>query len=781
MNKGPIVFGNKKIPSGLKDSLKKKNINVEEMIYIIPVDLDEECRFTKGFVFFGKNHIVSAVCRLRNDEIRFYRGTDSLKQKYFPEEDTYDIRIFDTDSTKEIKIERNVVGGNLVAIGEDEGKDGIIAVFSNRCTGGAGKLCKAYSEFKENGKVCDETFAEEEKDGYCPHCGHMYPDPERKICPHCMNKGSIFLRTLGYLKKHWKKIAVEFLCFILIAILDLIWPYLNGTILYDKVLASDNGFIEKLGIPGGNVFTALIVIVLMMVGTKLLRQLAGIIQGRLTAIISPELVKDMKNDVFNAMGKLSLRFYNSKQTGSLMTRVLGDADSVLGFFIDGLPYFVINILSIVATAVIMFRLNVLLAVVSLIFMPVCFLISWFMLPKLWHRYGRRHRANRTLNSKINDNLMGARVVKAFGQEESEVKRFEKSNNRVRESELAVVEYDNKFYQIYNSAEILASLMVWAVGAYLVLIKGNLTLGVLITFSGYVNQLNGPMDFFSHFIRWYTDCMNAAERIYEIIDAVPDISEKENAIELKELKGDVELRNVTFGYEENKPVLKNVSFKAKNGEMLGIVGRSGAGKTTIVNLISRLYDPDEGQVLIDGIDVRDLSFSTLRGNIAMVSQESYMFMGTVADNIRYARKDAGNDEVVNAAKLAGAHDFICKMPYGYDTIIGSSGRTLSGGEKQRISIARAILCNPKILILDEATSAVDTETEQAIAKSIDYLIKDRTTISIAHRLSTLKDAAHLVVIDDGKVTEEGTHEELTALKGTYYKLRELQTKALSLRD
>lgn len=238
--------------------------------------------------------------------------------------------------------------------------------------------------------------------------------------------------------------------------------------------------------------------------------------------------------------------------------------------------------------------------------------------------------------------------------------------------------------------------------------------------------------------------------------------------------------MTFGYEPHKPVLKDISFEVKAGEMLGIVGRSGAGKSTLVNLISRLYDPVEGYIKIDGIDVKKMGFKELRESIAMVSQETYIFMGTVAENIAYARPEATRKEIIEAAMQASAHDFICKMPQGYDTIIGSSGRTLSGGEKQRISIARAILANPRILILDEATSAVDTETEQAIQESLEKLVKGRTTLSIAHRLSTLRNADKLIVIDDGKITESGTHAELIEKKGTYYKLMQLQTKALAMR-
>lgn len=274
-------------------------------------------------------------------------------------------------------------------------------------------------------------------------------------------------------------------------------------------------------------------------------------------------------------------------------------------------------------------------------------------------------------------------------------------------------------------------------------------------------------------------MTATQRIFEIIDTQPEIVNSKNAI-IREIKGDVEFKNVVFGYLKERDVIKNVSFSVKTGHMLGIVGHSGTGKSTLANLLMRLYDVKSGEILIDGINIKDYSIDCLRGNISIVSQETYIFIGSVLDNIRYARPDAGFDEVVRAAKAAYAHDFIMKMPDGYDTIIGSSQRQLSGGERQRISIARAILANSRILILDEATASVDTQTERAIQSSIDKLIEGRTTISIAHRLSTLKNADDLIVIEDGQIIERGTGPQLLEQKGVYYKLYQLQTKSLAMR-
>lgn len=275
-------------------------------------------------------------------------------------------------------------------------------------------------------------------------------------------------------------------------------------------------------------------------------------------------------------------------------------------------------------------------------------------------------------------------------------------------------------------------------------------------------------------------MNSAQRIFEILDAKPDVTENPNAAPMTDMKGEITLKNVTFGYEENREVLSDISLSVGAGEMLGIVGKSGAGKTTLANLITRLYDVNEGEILIDGVNVRDMRFCDLRKNIALVSQETYIFKGTIFDNIAYANPSADRKTVIDAAIAASAHDFICKLPDSYDTEVGSGGRGLSGGERQRISIARAILADPKILILDEATAAVDTETEKNIQASLKKLVKNRTTLSIAHRLSTLRDADKLIVIDGGRITEEGSHSELMHKKGEYFKLYQIQSKALAMR-
>ena len=688
------------------------------------------------------------------------------------------IRVFELQKVETLEIIREISGGTL--LGVVDGVQTRLCQFSNSRMNEIERLKRNFGKVKKEEELKEEDIVGRKKHECCPKCGTLYPDQERKICPKCMDKKSLFMRMMKYFLKYKLQLGIMFVCYLLTGALNLVWPYLSGTFLYDKVLARDPQIVAWAESFGGRFTMILGFAVVAMVVTKILIQAIGMLHGAMTARIVPEVVATMKEEIFNSMGKLSISFYNSRQTGALMTRVLDDAGEVTGFFVDGLPYLFTNVFTIIATAVVMFSINPLLAFAALFLLPFLTFQSYRMLPRLWTFYGKRHRASRRLNSQLNDSITGARVVKAFGQQEQELNRLGKANKGVRDAELDVMKYDNKFNALYSVVENVISFLVWGVGSAMILSGTNMEFGMLVTFVGYVTQLKGPLDFMSHVFRWMTDCLNSAQRIFEIIDAVPEVKEAVNPIRPEKIEGKIELSHVTFGYEPHKPVLKDVTFTVEAGKMLGIVGRSGAGKSTLVNLISRLYDVNEGTIKIDGIDIKQMGFKELRSSIAMVSQETYIFMGTVAENIAYARPDATKKEIIEAAMQASAHDFICKMPQGYDTMIGSSGRSLSGGEKQRISMARAILANPRILILDEATSAVDTETELAIQESLERLVQGRTTLSIAHRLSTLRNADSLIVIDNGSVTEEGTHAELIEKKGTFHKLMELQTKALAMR-
>lgn len=767
------------LPGSFKKVLERQGgIEEKAVVFAAMADLDEEFRFADSIVAVTEQKLIVARYPYAGTREVRLGGYDSWSLEEDEKKQEPAVLTYDLEQVEKLEVLRQVSTG--VLMGKIEGTERYLCQFSNTKMEAFMRICRLLDKIKKKEEITKEDLDVKRGKECCPKCGMIYPDQERKVCPKCMDKKSILLRVVGYFKPYKAMLAVMVFCYVATAGLNLVWPYLSGTVLYDKVLKKDEAFLGMLHLPQGRFLVALSTLVVVMILTKVLIQGLGILQGVFTARIAAEVIAKLKSQVFESMGKLSISFFTKRQTGGLMTRVSDDADEVSSFFIDGIPYFFINVGTIVATCVIMFILNPLLAVGSVVLMPILFFISYRMLPRLWHYFGKRHRANRRLNGQMNENFTGARVVKAFGQEEQEMTRFTKSNARVRDAELDVAKFDCQFSALYYFVEDFLTFLVWAVGSALIISGTGMELGLLITFSGYVGQLKWPLEFMSRIFRWYTNAMNSAQRMFEIIDAVPEVKEAPDPLRPETLRGEIELKNVTFGYEPNKPILKDVSFKVESGEVLGIVGRSGAGKSTLVNLISRLYDTEEGEVLVDGVNVKRYGFRELRKNVAMVSQETYIFVGTVAENIAYARPDATREEIIRAAVQASAHDFICKMPQGYDTILGPANRALSGGEKQRISIARAILADPKILILDEATSAVDTETELAIQKSLERLEKGRTVLSIAHRLSTLRNATHLIVLDDGRVAESGTHGELMEKKGIFYKLSQLQTKALAMR-
>lgn len=738
--------------------------------------MSPEGELRKTYLLLEKDRLIFAVSE-RTGEMDYSGGfgSSTSSSSVSKHEAIREVYTYPLTSIGKPRLINQVIGGMLVV--ELDGEETWLCRFSGTRMRQMRRFTDQLEQLLDPHKKAPPPEREEEE--FCPKCGMPYPERGRAVCPRCMEKGMVMRRILSYFKEYRLRLVIMLLCVAASGVLNALWPYLSGTVLYDQVLGRDTAFANALGV-GGNFLLLLGFVVLTMAVTRLLQQVTGIVQGCMTAYMVPGVVCKIKNSVFHALQRLSIGFFTRRQTGSLMQRVNADANEVMQFFIDGLPYLLFNILTILATAIIMFSMNWLLAIVALCLVPPVFWVSYRLLPRLWHSYGRRARVVRSLYSVLNDNITGARVVKAFGQEKSEDVRFGKSSERVREAEMDIVRFENRFSVAYSIAREVPSLLVWAIGALIILhTDGAFGYGALITFTGYLSMLQGPMDFFSHVFQWWSGSMNSAQRIFEIIDAQPDVVEKENALDI-ELRGDIRLEDVNFSYEPNKPVLKNVSFSIKPGEMLGIVGKSGAGKTTLVNLISRLYDADSGTILLDGHDIRDLSFASLRGSVAMVSQETYIFMGTVAENIAYARPDATHEEVVKAAVAASAHGFICRLPDGYDTLIGAGGRQLSGGERQRISIARAILANPRILVLDEATASVDTETERAIQASLDELVKGRTTISIAHRLSTLRGADHLIVLENGELVESGTHKELVNKRGVYYKLLQLQSKALAMR-
>ena len=745
------------------EALAEYGIVESDILLASGADLSFDGEYADCVFFVTKDKAGLISRKLSGDHVNIFGGVTVKDEPSADEMIVEGTSLYDLSGLAHLRLD-TYIGSNILTA-EYEGNPVRLAAFTGKYSSDMNVLYRRFRALLKTGELPHE----EEKQG---------EDTDESVAKK-KSKRSVFARTLKYFLKYKVQIIILFLTYAISAVVGIAWPYLTGKVLFDHVLAKDEIFLSRYGL-GGKYTLALLLVALMMIGVRLLQALSNYLQIFVMAKVASDTVRDIKTDVFDAMSRLSLNFFVNKQTGGLMTRVLSDSERVREFFIDGLPMLFVHGITIVATFTVMYRLNWKMAMIACILLPLLVYMTVKLRPGLWTLSGKRHRAEKAVTAKANDNLSGARVVKAFGQQDTEMERFMRPSNNLRDAEINIVRLRNRFAILYNMVQEVSSIWIWIIGVYFVLGTKEIELGVLITFVGYVMQLNGPMNFFSYVFRIWSESINSAERLFEIIDAIPEIREKDDPVRLEHPKGEIELKNVTFGYRAGRPVLKNINLKIKEGEMLGIVGRSGAGKSTLVNLISRLYDVNEGSISIDGVDVKDLSLKDLRRNVAMVSQDTYIFMGTVAKNIAYGNESASREDIIMAAKLASAHEFISKLPDGYDTLIGASGKDLSGGEKQRISIARAILANPKILILDEATASVDTETEKAIQYSLRFLVKGRTTLSIAHRLSTLHDADRLIVIDGGRIVEEGTEEELNKLEdGIFHNLLELQNKSLSL--
>ncbi len=601
-------------------------------------------------------------------------------------------------------------------------------------------------------------------DEYCTICGRKYADKGRKFCPVCVDKVGLMKRLSVFFIEFKSYIFLIFLTVIITTALGLIAPYASTKIFYDEVLNSEGKYYGMvLGIVG------------VIAGIRLLSMFANMLNGVITAKVSARVVLSLKMTIFKSINRLSLSFFTGRQTGGLMTQINRDADSIYHFLCDGFPYLITNGIQLVAVLIILFCINPILAVYSFITIPIFFFTYRFLHRLFQKLHIRNFMKSITYSSFVSDIITGMRVVKAFSKEESEEKRFEKLNEESEKCGAEVSIKSGKIYPVLGFILKIGVYVVWAVGGIEVM-KGEMNYGDFLAFISYIEMAFSPVQSISNISNWWSNSFTALSRLFEIQDSVSDVPETETPIPLESIKGDVEFENVCFSYSKGRDILKNITFNIKAGETVGIVGKTGAGKSTIANLLIRLYDPDSGTIKIDGIDTKDVSAKDLHSSISIVSQETYLFRGTILENIRYAKPDATDEEVIFAAKAAYAHKFIMAYPDGYETMVGFGHKDLSGGERQRISIARAILTNPKILILDEATAAMDTQTEHQIQTALDKVTKNRTTIIIAHRLSTLKNADKIIVIENGKIAEQGKPAKLLSEKGVYHKLYTLQAEA-----
>lgn len=713
----------------------------ESLRYCVPFDLYED-RLSEGYIACTDRHIY----KIAADEV---------------------VKIYDLSRMSAFSVE--TMHGSCGFYARVGSASVLICRFASR---------RYVSAYYRLAAACDELAAarrppefRDSPDEYCPKCGRQYI-PHTSICPFCSSAGTSFRRLWSLAKgMRWRMVLFPALAAMAAAALRFAIPAVQKIAINRYIYPSDGvqrGMIDKFLV----LFAAVLCIELAQRAMSALCEWVGARTGNFYA-------QRLRDALFDKIQQLSMASVSKKSSGSIIGRINRDVRIISRFMAVDLPHYISQIFSFLLALALLLYISPRMCLFVFIPLPIaafCIFISRKKLSAMYRRvWTLEIRADDTLQDAFN----GIRVVKSYGQED----RMTDSYARKSEAFTAFTERSHKFqdtvFPLIGFIVRLGSYFITMFG-YAWLFRGTLDLGTLNQFSSYSGIIYEPLTLVSVIPRTIAQFAASAAKVAEILEEVPEVTDSADPADIK-IKGDVRLEHVTFGYDSFNPVLKDVCLDVSAGEMIGIVGLSGSGKTTLINLIMRLYDPDSGRVLIDGVDVRDISQRSLRSQMGVVLQQTHLFSGSVRDNIRYAKPDADDEQIVRAARIANAHDFIMRLPEGYNTIVGDRGYTLSGGERQRIAIARAVIHDPAVLILDEATSALDTETEKLIQDSISRLVAGRTTFAIAHRLSTLRNADRLIVIDRGRIAECGTHAQLLAARGLYYKFVMVQYRALIEKD
>lgn len=709
----------------------------EEIQYCVPVDLDFDCR--KMQVRPSYTETIWLVV---------------TQDRFLVLENEKTAASFLLEDCEKIKCEHQVHSG-IVTVTKKDGQAVCAARFSMRHIVRVAYVVRgaqAVITARRSGEK-PERVVSLEYEKYCEKCGRAMPGTSR--CPYCEGKADILKKFMELCGEYVGKLLLISLLMVLIAIVNLVTPLIQRQFI-DGALAGGDGSWKDLWLFVGLTFSLLIARILL----EVYRYWHCMSLGTSLSMI-------LRRKLYYKIQSLSLSFINNRKPGELLNRVSQDTNQIRRFMEEVFGDMFSTLLTMVVSLIVMFVISWKMTLLSLVFVVIVFVLTKAFWRHIHSIFNRQWMKFDDLASNLQDIISGMRVVKSFGQEEREAGRFQKKTK-----EFAAISKKNEtFWAIFFP--VLTFLL--GAGSYIAVyfgggdvLNGKMTLGELVQFITYCGYLFGPLSWMTHLPRMVMQMITSLNRIYDVLDEKPVISDSEDSREFP-IEGAFTFENVSFGYHTYEPVLENISFQVKPGEMIGLVGASGTGKSTLINLIMRLYDVDQGRITIDGTDIRKVKSESLHSQIGVVLQETFLFSGSILANIRFARQDATLAEVIQAAKAANAHDFICKTPDGYNTYVGEHGYNLSGGERQRIAIARAILNNPRLLILDEATSALDTESEFLIQQALDRLVKGRTTFAIAHRLSTLRNADRLVVIDKHGVAEIGTHNELLEKKGIYYGL------------
>ncbi|MFL6716915.1 MAG: ABC transporter transmembrane domain-containing protein [Burkholderiaceae bacterium] len=616
----------------------------------------------------------------------------------------------------------------------------------------------------------DGLEVESDDQTVCPSCKAPL-EPDQEVCPVCTkvihtppSTWTLF-RLWRFARPYRGQLLAGFLLTLLGTAASLVPPYLTMPLMDNVLIPYQNGQRIDPAVVG--------MYLLGLLGAALMAWGLTWAKTYILALVSERIGADLRTTTYEHLLRLSLEYFGGKRTGDLMARIGSESDRICVFLSLHLLDFATDVLMILMTSAILFSINPWLALVTLVPLPIIAWLIHVVRDRLRTGFEKIDRVWGEVTNVLADTIPGIRVVKAFAQEKREAARFRVANKH----NLAVNDRINRIWSLFSPTVSLMTelglLVVWAFGIWQVS-RGDITVGTLTAFLAYISRFYSRLDSMSRIVSVTQKSASAAKRIFDILDHVSSVPDPAQPARLERVEGRIEVRDVGFRYG-NRAVNRGVNLTIAPGEMIGLVGHSGSGKSTLVNLICRFYDVAEGSIRLDGVDIRSFAVADYRRNIGLVLQEPFLFFGTIAENIAYGKPDATRAEIMAAARAAHAHEFILRLPHGYDSMVGERGQGLSGGERQRISIARALLIDPRILILDEATSSVDSETEKEIQKALDNLVKGRTTIAIAHRLSTLQRADRLVVMDRGQVVEQGPHDELMARRGAYYRLYQAQAR------
>ncbi|OMD36203.1 ABC transporter ATP-binding protein [Paenibacillus odorifer] len=576
-----------------------------------------------------------------------------------------------------------------------------------------------------------------------------------------------FTRLFSYMKPYAKQMLP------LVSIMMILGTITKLTVPFLTSLAIDRAIAPKVGNPSLTLLYSLTAGVIVL---YLIQWIAGVYRIKYTNIIGQRVIYDLRSDLFKHIQKLSFNFFDKRPAGSVLVRVTNDINSLQDLFTNGVVNLMIDCVQLLGITIILLLINWKLGLAVMVTVPIMFFISTKLRQKIRIAWQDVRMKNSRINSHLNESIQGIRVTQAYTQERENMNYFDFMNTDSKKSWNKASAMNQAFGPMIEITGGFGTMILFWLGAYLIQ-SGELTVGMLVAFSSYVSNFWDPINRLGQMYNQLLVAMASSERIFEYLDEQPSVQDNPGAKPLETIRGDINFNKVVFEYEKGRAALKGIDLDVKAGQSIALVGHTGSGKSTIINLIGRFYDIKSGRITIDGEDIREVTLDSLRRQIGIVLQDTFIFSGTIRDNIRFGRLDATDEEVENAAKAVDAHDFIMKLPGGYETEVEERGSALSMGQRQLLSFARALLANPRILILDEATASIDTETELKIQEALKILLQGRTSFIVAHRLSTIRHADKIVVLDHGEIKEEGTHRELTSRDGVYNGLIEAQFRFL----